>query len=116
MAMVPMYLLELAPPDLCGVFGVIFTVGLNFGVVLSQFLGLGNILGTSIQIYFILYRYDNIIWCIFLGNELLWPYLLSLYAGLVILSLPILPFIPESPKYIYTVCNDHNKALSGITF
>jgi len=45
MAMVPMYLLELSPSDKSGVFGVIFTVGLNFGVVLSQFLGLENILG-----------------------------------------------------------------------
>lgn len=47
MAMVPMYLLELSPSHKGGVFGVIFTIGLNFGVVFSQFLGLGNILGWS---------------------------------------------------------------------
>lgn len=45
MAMVPMYLLELSPSNKGGIFGVIFTIGLNFGVVFSQFLGLGNILG-----------------------------------------------------------------------
>lgn len=45
MAMVPMYLLELSPADKSGIFGVIFTIGLNFGVVFSQFLGLGWILG-----------------------------------------------------------------------
>lgn len=45
MAMVPMYLLELAPADKSGVFGVVFTIGLNFGVLFSQFLGLENILG-----------------------------------------------------------------------
>lgn len=45
MAMVPMYLLELSPSNRSGVFGVMFTIGLNFGVVLSQFLGLAYILG-----------------------------------------------------------------------
>lgn len=45
MAMVPMYLLELSPLNKSGVFGVIFTIGLNFGVVFSQILGLENILG-----------------------------------------------------------------------
>lgn len=45
MAMVPMYLLELSPSNKSGVFGVLFTVGLNFGVVFSQILGLENILG-----------------------------------------------------------------------
>jgi len=45
MAMVPMYLLELSPSNKGGVFGVVFTIGLNFGVVFSQFLGLGYILG-----------------------------------------------------------------------
>ncbi|XP_050055597.1 solute carrier family 2, facilitated glucose transporter member 1-like isoform X2 [Aphis gossypii] len=93
MAMVPMYLLELSPSDKSGVFGVIFTVGLNFGVVLSQFLGLENIL----------------------GNESLWHYLFSLYGILVLLALPTLKFVPESPKYLYTVCNEHNKALSELS-
>ncbi|KAE9540830.1 hypothetical protein AGLY_004075 [Aphis glycines] len=93
MAMVPMYLLELSPSNKSGVFGVIFTVGLNFGVVLSQFLGLENIL----------------------GNESLWHYLFSLYGILVLLALPTLKFVPESPKYLYTVCNEHNKALSELS-
>lgn len=52
--------------------------------------------------------------CVFiLGNESLWTYLFSLYAVLVILALPTLPFIPESPKFLYTVRNERNKALSG---
>ncbi|XP_026808100.1 solute carrier family 2, facilitated glucose transporter member 1-like isoform X2 [Rhopalosiphum maidis] len=93
MAMVPMYLLELSPSDKSGVFGVMFTVGLNFGMVLSQFLGLGNIL----------------------GNESSWHYLFSLYGCLVLLALPTLKFVPESPKYLYTVRNEHNKALSELS-
>lgn len=52
--------------------------------------------------------------CICLGNESLWPYLFGVYFGLVILALTALPFIPESPKYLYTVRNEHAKALSGI--
>lgn len=47
MTMVPMYLLELCPSNKSGVFGVMFTIGLNFGCVLSQFLGMENILGWS---------------------------------------------------------------------
>ncbi|XP_022170783.1 solute carrier family 2, facilitated glucose transporter member 1-like isoform X1 [Myzus persicae] len=93
MAMVPMYLLELSPANKSGLFGVMFTVGLNFGVVLSQFLGLGNIL----------------------GNESSWHYLFSLYGGWVLLALPTLKFIPESPKYLYTVRNEHSKALSELS-
>eukprot|EP00102_Acyrthosiphon_pisum_P023191 XP_016660401.1 PREDICTED: solute carrier family 2, facilitated glucose transporter member 1 isoform X3 [Acyrthosiphon pisum] len=93
MAMVPMYLLELSPANKSGLFGVMFTVGLNFGVVLSQFLGLGNIL----------------------GNESSWHYLFSLYGGLVLLALPTLKCIPESPKYLYTVRNEHSKALSELS-
>ncbi|VVC41694.1 Hypothetical protein CINCED_3A010946 [Cinara cedri] len=89
MAMVPMYLLELAPADKSGVFGVVFTIGLNFGVLFSQFLGLENLL----------------------GSEASWPFLFSLFAGLVILAICTLPFIPESPKYLYTVCNEYGQAL-----
>lgn len=51
---------------------------------------------------------------LFLGNESCWPFLFSLHAGLVILVLPTLPFVPESPRYLYTVCNDYRGALSGI--
>lgn len=55
-------------------------------------------------------------WYIFpyLGSESLWPYLFSLYACLVILALTTIPFVPESPKYLYTICNEHGRALSGI--
>jgi len=49
-----------------------------------------------------------------LGNESSWHYLFSLYGGLVLIALPTLKCIPESPKYLYTVRNEHNKALSGI--
>lgn len=50
----------------------------------------------------------------FLGSESLWPYLFSLYGCFVILALTTLPFVPESPKYLYTICNEHEKALFGI--
>ncbi|XP_050525032.1 solute carrier family 2, facilitated glucose transporter member 1-like isoform X2 [Daktulosphaira vitifoliae] len=93
MAMVPMYLLELAPLGKEGVFGVIFTVGLNLGVLSSQGLGLENLL----------------------GNDYLWPYLFSLYAGVLLIVVPTLPFVPESPKYLYTVRDNYRKALSELS-
>lgn len=51
---------------------------------------------------------------IFLGTESSWSYLFSLCGGLIIVALPTLWFVPESPKYLYTVRNEHSKALSGM--
>ncbi|XP_025410653.1 solute carrier family 2, facilitated glucose transporter member 1-like isoform X2 [Sipha flava] len=93
MTTVPMYLLELSPSDKKGIFGVMFTVGLNFGLLFSQLLGLESIL----------------------GSESLWPFLFSFYASLVLLVFPTLSFIPESPKYLYTIRNERSKALSELS-
>jgi hypothetical protein len=62
MTTVPMYLLELSPSDKKGIFGVMFTVGLNFGLLFSQLLGLESILG-SLNVFTtnsIIIKYYNI--------------------------------------------------------
>lgn len=44
---VPMYLTELSPPKLSGLLGVLFPLGLTFGILVSQIMGLDWILGWS---------------------------------------------------------------------
>lgn len=42
-----------------------------------------------------------------------WPYLLSVYALLVIICLPLLFILPESPKYLFVVKKNEERALKG---
>lgn len=42
---VPMYLTELSPPKYTGLMGVLFPVGLTFGILVSQVMGLDWLLG-----------------------------------------------------------------------
>ncbi|KAG7307402.1 hypothetical protein JYU34_007588 [Plutella xylostella] len=80
-SIVPMYLTELAPLHLTGAMGVACPMGVNVGVLVGQVMGLDFLLGGV----------DD------------WPYLLAVYAVLVIICLPLLVILPESPKYLYVV-------------
>ncbi|XP_033096081.1 glucose transporter type 1-like isoform X2 [Anneissia japonica] len=75
---VPMYLSEIAPFNLRGGIGVLNQLGVTFGILLSQVLGLTEILGT----------------------QTLWGILLGLTAVPAIYQLITLPFCPESPRYL----------------
>lgn len=92
-SIVPMYLTELAPPRLTGAMGVACPMGVNVGVLVGQVMGLNFLLGGP----------DN------------WPYLLGAYAILVIVCLPILFILPESPKYLYVMKRDEGKALEELS-
>lgn len=48
------------------------------------------------------------------GQESTWHYLLGLYAVLVLLSAATLPILPESPKYLYIVCGQEEKGITGL--
>lgn len=84
-----MYLTEISPLALRGSMGVFCPLGITFGVLVAQVVGLREILGT----------------------ESLWPSLLAFYVLLVILCGMIIPFLPESPKYLYVVKNQTQVAL-----
>ncbi|XP_060800342.1 solute carrier family 2, facilitated glucose transporter member 1 [Amyelois transitella] len=92
-SIVPMYLAELAPLSLTGTMGVACPMGVNLGVLVGQVMGLRSILGGA----------DD------------WPYLLSVYALLVIFCLPVLFMLPESPKYLFVVKRDENGALKELS-
>nr|XP_022918299.1 solute carrier family 2, facilitated glucose transporter member 1-like [Onthophagus taurus] len=88
----PMYLTELAPIDLRGAVGVLCPLGVTSGVLLAQVISLRNVLGT----------------------EIMWPVLLSFFLVMVIISSLIIPFLPESPKYLFVIKNNRNLALNSL--
>ncbi|CAB3221412.1 unnamed protein product [Arctia plantaginis] len=92
-SIVPMYLAELAPSKLTGAMGVICPMGVNVGVLVAQVMGID----------------------ILLGHPDHWPYLLSAFAFLVIITLPVLFILPESPKFLFVVKRDEEKALKELS-
>lgn len=77
-SLVPMYISEIAPLNLRGGLGTVNQLAVTIGLLLSQVLGIEQILGT---------------------NEG-WPVLLGLAICPAILQLILLPVCPESPRYL----------------
>ncbi|XP_058793375.1 glucose transporter type 1 isoform X2 [Phymastichus coffea] len=77
-SLVPMYISEIAPLNLRGGLGTINQLAVTIGLLVSQILGIEQILGTN----------DG------------WPVLLGLAICPAILQLILLPFCPESPRYL----------------
>ncbi|XP_022243647.1 glucose transporter type 1-like isoform X2 [Limulus polyphemus] len=77
-ALVPMYLSEISPLTLRGGLGTLNQLALTIGLFLSQVFGVQFALGTSTG----------------------WPYLLGIAVIPAILQLCLLPFCPESPRYL----------------
>jgi hypothetical protein len=48
------------------------------------------------------------------GQEDTWHYLLGLFAVFTLLSMLAFPFIPESPKYLYIVRGQEERAMKGM--
>ncbi|XP_076064255.1 solute carrier family 2, facilitated glucose transporter member 1-like [Oratosquilla oratoria] len=86
-SIVPLYLSEIAPTILAGVMGVLMPVGITFGLLMSQILGMQN----------------------FLGTETLWPILLALYGVLTTVAVLLHFLLPESPTYLYLILRDDVK-------
>lgn len=91
--LVPMYLSEIAPMNLRGALGTVSQLGVTIGLLLSQVLGLSNILGTS----------DG------------WPFLLGVAFVPAVLQLLLLPFCPESPRYLLITKGRTNEARHALT-
>ena len=88
----PMYLMEVAPATLHGTFAVFCSVGVTGGVVVGQVFSLRHIFGTADA----------------------WEIALSFYAVLVIACLLPSFWFPESPKYLYIVRGEHDKARAAL--
>ncbi|XP_065347438.1 glucose transporter type 1 isoform X5 [Cloeon dipterum] len=77
-SLVPMYISEIAPLNLRGGLGTVNQLAVTVGLLISQVLGVEQILGTN----------DG------------WPVLLGLAIFPAILQLILLPVCPESPRYL----------------
>ncbi|KAL1137775.1 hypothetical protein AAG570_009471 [Ranatra chinensis] len=92
-AVMPMYLTELSPANLRGAMGVMCPLGVTFGVLLGQIMGLPFILGTD----------DT------------WHYLLALYGIPVLIGALAMPWLPESPKYLFAIKGLRQKAVKELS-
>lgn len=81
-ALVPMYLTEISTVNLRGALGTVSQLGVTIGLLFSQVLGLKDILGTK----------DH------------WPFLFGFAFVPAVLQLIMLPFCPESPRYLLLSC------------
>uniref|UniRef100_A0A182NQ80 Major facilitator superfamily (MFS) profile domain-containing protein n=1 Tax=Anopheles dirus TaxID=7168 RepID=A0A182NQ80_9DIPT len=89
---IPMYLAEVSPVKLRGAMGVLCPLGLTTGVVVAQVASLEQVLGTA----------DH------------WHYALSCFALLNLFCYAFYFWIPESPKYLYSVKGDQVGSLRAI--
>uniref|UniRef100_A0A8C3A5S0 Solute carrier family 2, facilitated glucose transporter member 4 n=1 Tax=Cyclopterus lumpus TaxID=8103 RepID=A0A8C3A5S0_CYCLU len=82
----PMYVGEIAPTSLRGALGTLHQLAIVTGILIAQVLGLESLLGVA----------D------------LWPILLGLSVVPAVFQMALLPFCPESPRFLYIVrCQEH---------
>lgn len=48
---------------------------------------------------------------IFIGKSETWHYLFALFGILILLSMPVLFILPESPKYLLIIKDDYDSAI-----
>ncbi|XP_007246353.3 solute carrier family 2, facilitated glucose transporter member 5 [Astyanax mexicanus] len=89
---VPMYLGELAPKNLRGAIGIVPQLFITVGILTAQVFGIRNIL----------------------GNAEGWPIMLALTGIPAVLELLLLPFFPESPRYMLIQKGDEKNARTGL--
>lgn len=87
----PMYLIELAPLSLSGTMGVLCSMGVTGGVVVGQVFSLNEVF----------------------GSEEYWHLALGFYAVLVIAAFITYLWWPESPKYLYVIAGEKERAKQG---
>ncbi|XP_034935948.1 solute carrier family 2, facilitated glucose transporter member 3-like [Chelonus insularis] len=87
-SLLSMYMMEIATVGQRGAVGVLCQLGITVGVFLGQVAGLENVLGT----------------------EESWHIMLTAFAPLCIISLVLFYFLPESPKYLYIIRQEPEKA------
>eukprot|EP00794_Sanderia_malayensis_P004877 gene4877-5516_t len=103
----PMYLSEVAPVNLRGSLGTLNQFGIVTGLLISQVLGLSNH-------FAVCFDSDQARECFMeplcLGTEKGWPYLFGLTAVVALIQLCVLPFCPESPRYLLIIQGNEKEA------
>ncbi|XP_036423148.1 solute carrier family 2, facilitated glucose transporter member 3a [Colossoma macropomum] len=88
----PMYVGEVSPTPLRGAFGTLHQLGVVVGILISQIFGLEFLL----------------------GSDKLWPVLLSLTVVPAVIQCLLLPFCPESPRYLLINLNQEEEARKAL--
>ncbi|XP_040900166.1 solute carrier family 2, facilitated glucose transporter member 1 [Toxotes jaculatrix] len=88
----PMYVGEISPTAVRGAFGTLHQLGVVIGILVAQIFGLEFLL----------------------GSDDLWPVLLALTALPAVLQSIMLPFCPESPRYLLIVLNQEEEARKAL--
>ncbi|KAK7886351.1 hypothetical protein WMY93_025972 [Mugilogobius chulae] len=88
----PMYVGEISPTALRGAFGTLHQLGVVIGILIAQIFGLEFLL----------------------GSDMLWPVLLALTILPAVLQSIMLPFCPESPRYLLIVLNKEEEARKAL--
>ncbi|XP_062396092.1 solute carrier family 2, facilitated glucose transporter member 5-like [Sardina pilchardus] len=89
---VPMYLGELSPKNLRGAIGIVPQLFITIGILTAQVFGIRSIL----------------------GNVNGWPIMLALTGVPAVLELLLLPFFPESPRYLLIQKGDEDAARKAL--
>ncbi|XP_028043514.1 glucose transporter type 1-like isoform X1 [Bombyx mandarina] len=89
----PTYVSEIAPVRMRGAFGTVNQLAVGFGMTCGQILGIDVILGSDEG----------------------WPLLLGLAVVPAAIQLIMLPFAPESPRYLLLCAHDEEKARVALT-
>ncbi|KAL2103613.1 hypothetical protein ACEWY4_000481 [Coilia grayii] len=89
---VPMYLGELSPKNLRGAIGIVPQLFITIGILIAQVFGIRTIL----------------------GNAKGWPIMLALTGVPAVLELLLLPFFPESPRYLLIQRRDEDAARKAL--
>uniref|UniRef100_A0A8B9HYX2 Solute carrier family 2 member 1 n=1 Tax=Astyanax mexicanus TaxID=7994 RepID=A0A8B9HYX2_ASTMX len=85
---VPMYVGEIAPTTLRGALGTLHQLGIVIGILMAQVFGIDSIM----------------------GNATMWPFLLGFTFIPALIQCALLPFCPESPRFLLINQNEENKA------
>ncbi|CAH1775421.1 unnamed protein product [Owenia fusiformis] len=90
--LVPMYLTEIAPLKIRGAMGVLHQLALTTGILCSQAIGIYQIL----------------------GNDAGWHILLALTGAPCVFSCIVLPFFPDSPRYLLLIKKNEEAAKKSL--
>uniref|UniRef100_A0A803YM42 Major facilitator superfamily (MFS) profile domain-containing protein n=1 Tax=Meleagris gallopavo TaxID=9103 RepID=A0A803YM42_MELGA len=88
----PMYLSEISPKEIRGSLGQVTAIFICVGVFTGQVLGLPEIFGTESR----------------------WPFLFGVIVVPALVQIVILPFLPESPRYLLLEKHNTSKAEKGM--
>ncbi|CAG5127198.1 unnamed protein product [Candidula unifasciata] len=88
----PLYLAEISPKKIRGAVGTCHQLAITIGILVSQILGLKELLGT----------------------ETLWPYLFAFNAAPSIICLLLLPLCPESPRFLLIKKGEEEEAKKAL--